>query len=129
MANVRRQQVRVEDKSGSGDQVVGVVGPAVGTPVPAGQLTGGAGDAFIDGGPAEGRKELLQGAHLPFSHTGKELEADNLARDHWFFFVNEAPKKIDRRLGTAQMIYGDTRVQQLHSRTLSLQALVQVATK
>jgi hypothetical protein len=49
------------------------------------------------------------------THAGEELEADDFARDHSFVSVDEVPKKIDRRLGTAQMIYGDAGVQQFHA--------------
>jgi hypothetical protein len=114
MTNVYRQQVRVEYQRGGGDQAVGVVDPAIGTSVLPGKRIGSAGDAFVDGDPGDGRKELLKSIDLLVSRAGEEFKAGNFAGDHRFFSVNEPPEKIDRWLGATQMIDGDARVQQLH---------------
>jgi len=114
VAHVGRQQLRVEDERGRGNQVVRVVDPAVGTPVLARQRAGRSRDALVHGDPRERREELLERFELVVSHARDELEADNLAGDDGLLLVDEPVQKIDCRLRAAQVVDRNARVQQLH---------------
>jgi hypothetical protein len=115
VAHVGRQQLRFEGERGRGNQVVRVVDPAVGAPVPARQRAGRSRDALLHGDPGEHREELLERFELLVSHAREKLEPDNLAGHHGFLVVDELVQEIDCRSRTAQVVDRNARVQQLQS--------------
>ena len=79
--NIRREELGIEQKRSGGDQVVGVLDPAVTRSVAPSQLTTDAGNLSSHRYPVECCQEALNVIELVLSRAGEQLEADELARD------------------------------------------------
>lgn len=115
VAHVRRQQIGFEEESGCGDQVVGVVDPAVGSTVLASKLLGRASDIFADRDPGDRREELLERRELVVSDFRHQLEPNDLAGGEGLVVLDETFQEVDCSPVASEMVDGNRRVEQLHS--------------
>src|SRR4051794_36332514 len=80
VAHVGRQQIGLEKERRGGDEVVGIVDPAVGTAVLARHLPCCSSHVFTDRDPRDRREEPLERREFVVSYSGDQLEPNDLAR-------------------------------------------------
>ena len=105
MAHIGRQHLGVEEEGCRGNEVVGVVYPAMSSAVLARQRACGPRNVFVDRDPGDCREELLEHLELAFAHSGEELEPNNLAGGESLALLDESLQEIEGGLSASQMVY------------------------